>query len=151
MHFYPMRTILVAIISIFAIGFCHAQERPSSRYVTYKHFSNSDNSIAPVQTFPVKAARSSSNAGKINLIFNENVADSMRVAMTAAAEVWENALCNKQPIYISVEMGELEEGLAILEYVKYLEESGGCPTSLYSHLNDLTYGAYDSPNGILVF
>lgn len=148
--FYPMRTILVAIISIFAIGFCHARELPSSRYVTYKHFSNSDNSIAPVQSFPAKAARSSSNAGKINLIFNENVADSMRVAMTAAAEVWENALCNRQPIYISIEMEELEDGLAMIEFVEYLEEADGCPTSLYSHLTDLSYGAEDSLNGILI-
>lgn len=145
-----MKQFIAAIISFFAIGLCHAQERPNTRYVTYKHYSNSENTVAPVRNFPDKTLRSSSNAGKINLIFNDNVGDSMRVAMTAAAETWENTLCNRQPIYISVEMEELEQGLAMVEHVGYLKEADGCPTALYSHLADIPWGKLESPNGIIV-
>ena len=93
------------------------------------------------QKLTAKARRLSSNKGNINLVYFDEVPDSMKVALSAAATLWEAKISNKYPIYIGVIFQEVDPEIAVAADVYYYEykfnnDTVLCPSSLLSQIGN---------------
>ncbi|MBD5257453.1 MAG: hypothetical protein HDS52_02020 [Barnesiella sp.] len=106
------------------------------------------------QKLPAKARRLSSNKGNINLVYFDEVPDSMKVALSAAATLWEAKISNRQPIYIGIFFEPLSSDVAMESEVYYFSDTRsellGCPLALASQLLNEQYESEDNPDGIIV-
>ena len=93
--------IVALLISSVTTGFAQIEnpQRYSIRYVEKVKPGSPD---FENQQLPAKARRLSSNKGNINLVYYDDVPDSIQVALSAAANLWEAKISNKYPIYIGI-------------------------------------------------
>jgi len=104
---------------------------------------------------PAKARRLSSAKGNINLVYFEDVPDSIKTAISVAANLWESKITNNREIYIAVFFEPLEPETAMeLEVYYYADvesELLGCPMALASQILDKQFGEEYSPDGTIIF
>ena len=89
---------------------------------------------------PAKVNRNSSHKGIILLEFDESVPDSIQVAVVAAKNAWEATLTSQIPIFINVVYAPLENDLALITDVYYVEDGPyrGFPSALVSQIRGAT-------------
>lgn len=74
---------------------------------------------------PPKSERSSNQAGKIELIFEEEIPEQVKATVNMAKDTWESKLKNEYPIAISISYQEYFEDIAIVtDVLFYVEENG---------------------------
>lgn len=104
-----------------------------------------------------KTNRYSSNKGNIQIVYYNDVPDSIKIAIQAATNLWEAKIHNKLPIYIGVQFYSLSQDVAIATDVIYYEyensslETFGCPSSLMSQLSNMQMGDKDNPDAYIYF
>lgn len=105
------------------------------------------------EKLPAKVKRKSSDKGNIVLIFDEQIPDSVKIALEVAKDMWEAKLQNKYPIYISVSYSPLDDDIAVITDVIYFENGdyAGSPTSLYTQLTGIKEGSMEVPDGYILF
>ena len=128
MKLIPILMLSVVLSAANFVGFSQTVQREYVRYV--EHIQQA--STFQNQSMPPKEQRVSSSSGDIILIYDDALPDSIKVALTAAKELWEAKLPTRQPIYISVSFEPLDDDIAMVADVVYGQFSGlaGCPSSL---------------------
>lgn len=118
---FAMRVFLflMAIITSSVIG-VFSQTSTQKRYtIRYEEKVRPSDASFENQKLPAKIRRSSSNKGEINFVYFDEFPDSMKVAITAAANLWESKISNGHPIYIGVCYDYLEPNVAMAADVYY--------------------------------
>lgn len=148
---------LMAIITSSVIG-VFSQTSTQKRYtIRYEEKVRPGDASFENQKLPAKIRRSSSNKGEINFIYYDEFPDSMKVALSAAASLWEAKISNKYPIYIGVFYDSLAPDVAIAadvihyDYSQGASDTYGCPSSLLSQISNHQYGNKDYPDGYIYF
>lgn len=146
---------LMAIITSSVIGVFSQTSTPKRYTIRYEEKVRPGNASFENQKLPAKIRRSSSNKGEINFVYFDEFPDSMKVALSAAASLWEAKISNKHPIYIGVCFDSLGPNLAMAAEVNYYGDVDsdllGCPLDLASQIIDLALGSEDSPNSMIIF
>lgn len=104
-------------------------------YVRFRDMIQQGTVSSPKLRMPAKPLRVSNRMGNIQLIFDDNVPDSIRTACLAARDAWAAKLPNKYPIFINVRHELMEEDVAMyvgLVYDDELIENVVIPNSLYA-------------------
>mgnify|MGYP001040751084 CR=1 FL=1 len=145
---------LMAIITSSVIGVFSQTSTPKKYTIRYEEKVRPGDASFENQKLPAKIRRSSSNKGEIKLVYEGEFPDSMKVAITAAADLWEAKISNKQPIYIGVCFGTLDPDVAMAAEVDYCDDDennlSGCPTALASQIRDAEYSDSESPDGWII-
>lgn len=109
------------------------------------------------QKLPAKANRVSSKKGDIQIVYFDEFPDSMKVAISAAVDLWESKISNKLPIYIGVLFYPLDSDVAVAADVSYYmasensENLSGCPTALATQIAGYLDSDENSPDGFIYF
>lgn len=145
---------LIAIAASSVIG-VFSQTSPIQRYtIRYEEKVRPCDTGLENKKLPAKIRRSSSNKGEINFVYYDEFPDSMKVAITAAADLWEAKISNKQPIYIGVCFDTLDPDVAMAAEVDYCNDDEnnlfGCPTALASQIKNAEYSDSESPDGWII-
>ena len=149
MKLIPILMLSVVLSTANFVGFSQTVQREYVRYV--EHIQQA--STFQNQSMPPKEQRVSSSSGDIILIYDDALPDSIKVALTAAKELWEAKLPTRQPIYISVAFEPLDDDIAMVADVADYSSSGlvGCPSALASQINNIPCGSIEFPDGYVFF
>ncbi|MDE6346054.1 MAG: hypothetical protein K2L55_05235 [Muribaculaceae bacterium] len=148
---------LMAIITSSMIGVFSQTSTPKRYTIRYEEKIRPVNTCFENQKLPAKVRRTSSNNGEIKLVYEGEFPDSMKVAITAAADLWEAKIPNKQPIYIGVRFDTLDPDVAMAAEVTYCQDYdvpndlNGCPTALASQLSDTMLSDEYMLDGYIIF
>lgn len=149
-----MRNLLSILIILLSISSAYAHDYSiQKRWICFTEKSKESSTRFYNQSLPKKTQRLSNNEGQIILSFDDELPDTIKVALNAAKKLWESRLPCKQPIHIEVTFEPLNQDIAMEVYVGFFEDGKlqGCPTALGSQLSNYDSGQPDSPNGIIVF
>ena len=148
---------LMAIITSSVIGVFSQTSTPKKYTIRYEEKVRPGDASFENQKLPAKIRRSSSNKGEINFVYFDEFPDSMKVAITAAANLWESKISNGHPIYIGVCYDYLEPNVAMAADVYYYESSdffdnlNGCPSALATQISDSSESNEDNLDGLIIF
>lgn len=150
-----MRQLLIFLTGLLlSISYAYAYDYSGQRkYMRYTEKTKLGGNSFINQSFPSKIKRLSNNEGQIILSHDENLPDSIIVALEAAKKLWESRLPTKQPIFITALFEPLEPDVAMAVDLPLLEggDLQGCPTALGSQLADWNFSDKESPDGFIVF
>lgn len=141
-------TLMVCTVSVSMNASSLSYQR--YRYNT-KELVAAGNSSLVNRSLPKKANRVSSTKGTIMLNYDESLPDSIKVSLETAKEIWESKLQNKHPVYIDMVFAPLQSKIAMETDIPYYINRRGYPSSLWSQIQDFSYGNPESPDGLVVF
>ena len=147
--------MMVRFLCTFMCVVCYFQALSlptQKRYVRYVDYSQANCSFFENKRMPLKEKREASNKGCIVLSYDEDLPDSIKIALIAAKKMWESKLPSKQPIFISIIFEPLGDSISMVSEVAYCETPNilGCPCALASQLANIPYGTQEAPDGIIV-
>lgn len=108
-YFYTIIILLICILSFNA-----SSQALTKRYIKYTEHINTQESLFLNQGLPLKSSRVSSHSGNIKMFYDENLPDSIKIALTTAKTLWEAKIQNKHPFSIEVEFAPLDNGVAMI-------------------------------------
>lgn len=150
-----LRTIFkIAVFLFFTIGTATgsvSSQVSSKRTLRYIDKYQTTTGLFMDQTIPLKANRVSSIKGNIVLLYDEELPDSVKLALGVAKDMWESKLPTKLPVFIQILFEPEDTDVAMISDVMYSESTLGCPSALLSQLSGEPQGSIDSPDGLIIF
>lgn len=99
-------------------------------------------------------SKSSAKNEWINVIFDENMPDSIQASVILAKQQWEKRMPDAMPVYIYAEYIPLSSDISVETTVGYYAGDGemsGCPSSLASQIFHQSTSSEESLDGIISF
>lgn len=143
------KLVLIILFIISSLRICGQEIQIEYTSFTESFKEESENIYVPFE-YNRYSRNLSSKKGEINLVYDQDFPDSLRIAMDRSKDIWEHRIHTFHPIIISVGMESLDDKIVMDTEVGYIIGGNadilGCPVSLASQLCNCQMGTTSLPD-----